>query len=114
MTHLPPPTNLGARHLPLRPIEDNPEARPRVKVKRLIVEEPRAVDTGKSPSWISRPEQPNARHHPPPRAIDLHESRRVGGRVHAVVRCAVSINIITFADGSVMFSRKFNQLYIFF
>src|SRR5829696_6926519 len=28
----------------------------------------------------------NARHHPPPRAIDLHESRRVGGRVHAVVR----------------------------
>src|SRR5829696_9183298 len=31
----------------------------------------------------------NARHHPPPRAIDLHESRRVGGRVHAVVRRGV-------------------------
>jgi hypothetical protein len=29
---------------------------------------------------------PNARHHPAPREIDLHESPRVGGRVHAVVR----------------------------
>ena len=32
----------------------------------------------------------NARHHPPPQAFDLHKSRRVGGRVHAVVRRAVS------------------------
>jgi hypothetical protein len=34
----------------------------------------------------SSPKPPNARHHPPPRQIDLHESLRVGGRVHAVVR----------------------------
>jgi hypothetical protein len=27
----------------------------------------------------------NARHHPPPSQIDLLDSRRVGGRVHAVV-----------------------------
>ena len=27
----------------------------------------------------------NARHHPPPHKVDLHESHRVGGRVHAVV-----------------------------
>jgi hypothetical protein len=32
---------------------------------------------------------PNARHHPPPRAIIEYENRRVGGRVHAVVRCVV-------------------------
>jgi hypothetical protein len=28
----------------------------------------------------------NARHHPPPQAIGLHDKQRVGGRVHAVVR----------------------------
>jgi hypothetical protein len=37
---------------------------------------------------LARPPH-NARHHPPPRMIDLHESRRVGGRVHAVVRRGV-------------------------
>src|SRR5215204_4902460 len=29
---------------------------------------------------------PNARHHPPPQAIAIDNNRRVGGRVHAVVR----------------------------
>jgi hypothetical protein len=35
---------------------------------------------------LNQPEQPNARHHPPPRAIEVDDKRRVGGRVHAVVR----------------------------
>jgi hypothetical protein len=35
--------------------------------------------------FFPAPVTPNARHHPPPRAIDLYESCRVGGRVHAVV-----------------------------
>ncbi len=39
---------------------------------------------GASPHFAIPP--PNARHHPPPRAIDVHEILRVGGRVHAVVR----------------------------
>ena len=43
--------------------------------------------------------QSNARHHPPPQAIDLHESRRVGGRVHAVVgRQGRGITLDTQAD----------------
>ena len=28
----------------------------------------------------------NARHHPPPQELELHDIMRVGGRVHAVVR----------------------------
>ena len=35
---------------------------------------------------FSSQQQSNAKHHPPPRVIDVDESRRVGGRVHAVVR----------------------------
>src|SRR5215203_399682 len=35
-------------------------------------------------SYLTKPA--NARHRPPPRALDLHEILRVGGRVHAVVR----------------------------
>src|SRR5215203_4951010 len=34
----------------------------------------------------------NARHHPPPRAIANDDSRRVGGRVHAVVRFRSSLD----------------------
>lgn len=33
----------------------------------------------------------NARRHPPRSPIDLHESRRVGGRAHAVVRWRLSL-----------------------
>ena len=34
---------------------------------------------------LSESKTSNARHHPPPQAIDVDESHRVGGRVHAVV-----------------------------
>jgi hypothetical protein len=34
----------------------------------------------------------NARHHPPRSPVDLHDIRRVRGRVHAVVRRGVSID----------------------
>jgi hypothetical protein len=41
-------------------------------------------------NYGGRPGQRHSvRHHTLPRAIDLHESRRVGGRVHAVVRRGV-------------------------
>src|ERR1044072_112478 len=49
---------------------DRPRARPRNS--RVIV----ASHSGGS----------NARHHPPAHKTELHESRRVAGRVHAVVR----------------------------
>jgi hypothetical protein len=58
-----------------------------------LITEDRAAKPGKSICDLfefhsfDTAKKSNARHHPPPRAIDVHEIPRVGGRVHAVVRC---------------------------
>jgi hypothetical protein len=40
----------------------------------------------------------NARHHPPPQAIEINDKQRVGGRVHAVVRRMRSLNSLLKAN----------------
>src|SRR5215210_5211835 len=54
------------------------------KPARGVIHLPPPTLLGATSSFAMPP--PNARHHPPPRAIADDESRRVGGRVHAVVR----------------------------
>ncbi len=61
------------------------------QTSRLVTPPANAVSPPASEAYSnsrnSKPQQQsNARHHPPPRQIDVYDRQRVGGRVHAVVR----------------------------
>jgi hypothetical protein len=51
------------------------------------------------PELPSTEKSPNARHHPPAHKLKVDESYRVAGRVHAIVRCDVRLEVI-FAETS--------------